>query len=143
MKELQPNLLDDYEHKVQGMIEGHEDDAGFPKLDDSRLTKKMVDDYLYDYQIVLDREGSQRSQLTVYGIIAIIPTLILSAFPESMLPWGKWSLMVGIGMGLALACAIKAVRMVVTKSKLASLKRSNKDVSEYVSDIEKYVRNHE
>lgn len=103
----------------------------------------MVDDYLYDYQIVLDREGSQRSQLTVYGIIAIIPTLILSAFPESMLPWGKWSLMVGIGMGLALACAIKAVRMVVTKSKLASLKRSNKDVSEYVSDIEKYVRNHE
>ena len=143
MKELQPNLLDDYEHKVQGMIERHEDDAGFPKLDDYRLTKKMVDDYLYDYQIVLDREGSQRSQLTVYGIIAIIPTLILSAFPESMLPWGKWSLMVGIGMGLALACAIKAVRIVVTKSKLASLKRSNKDVSEYVSDIEKYVRNHE
>ena len=82
-------------------------------------------------------------QLTVYGIIAIIPTLILSAFPESMLPWGKWSLMVGIGMGLALACAIKAVRMVVTKSKLASLKRSNKNVSAYVSDIEKYVRNHE
>lgn len=68
MKELQPNLLDDYEHTVQGQIERHDGEPGFPKLDDYRLTKKMVDDYLYDYQIVVDREGSQRSQLTAYGI---------------------------------------------------------------------------
>lgn len=51
--------------------------------------------------------------------------------------------MVGVGMGLALACAIKGVRMIVTKSKLASLKRSNKDVSAYVNDVEHYVCKHE
>ncbi len=141
MKELQPNVLNDYEHRVLALIARHEGEAGFPRPEDYGLEKKAVDDYLYDYQIVLDREGSQRSQLTGYGIVAIVPTVVLSAYPEQMLPWGQWSLMVGVGMGVLLAAAIKAVRMTVTRAKLAGLKRSCSAAAQYVAAVEQYENN--
>ncbi len=139
MKELQPNLLDDYEHKVSDLIARSEGHEGFPKLEDYRLTRKALDDYLYDYQIVLDREGSQRAQLTVYGIIAIFPTVVLSAFPEAMLPWGKWSLLVGVGIGVALSLFIKTVRALVTRAKLSALRHNSNDASRYVEAVMRYA----
>ncbi len=143
MKELQPNLLNDYEHRVLATIDRHEQEPGFPRLEDSRLTRKMLEDYLYDYQILLDSEGSQRSQLTVYGIIAIVPTIVLSAFPENMLPWGKWSLLAGVGLGVLLALGIKAVRATITRARVARLRASNADVSSYVDAVMRYASQHE
>lgn len=143
MKELQPNLLNDYEHQVLAKIARHEHEADFPQLEDYRLTQKMLEDYLYDYQIVLDREGTQRSQLTVYGIIAIVPTIVLSAFPESALPWGKWSLLVGVCIGVLIALVIKAVRMTVTRAKVTRHRSAHPDASRYVDAVMRYVAQHE
>ena len=143
MKDLQPNLLNDYEHHVLSTIAQHEQELGFPQLENFHLTRKKLEDYLYDYQIVLDREGTQRSQLTVYGIIAIVPTIVLSAFPESTLPWGKWSLLVGVGLGVLIAVAIKAVRMTVTQAKVARLKNANPDANSYVDALMRHAAKHE
>lgn len=140
MKELHPNLLDDFEHKVNALIAKNAGNKGFPTLDDYHLTCKMLDDYLYDYQLVLDREGSQRTQLTVYGIIAIMPTIVLSAFPETMLPWGKWSLLVGIGIGVALSFVIKIIRTLVTKTKLSALRHKYNEASSYVEAVMQYAK---
>lgn len=139
MKELQPNLLNDYEHQVLAAIARHEQEPGFPRLEDSRLTRKMLEDYLYDYQILLDREGSQRSQLTAYGIIAIVPTIVLSAFPENTLPWGKWSLLVGVGIGVLLALFVKAVISMITRAKVARHRATHTDASNYVDAVMRYA----
>ncbi len=135
MKDLQPNLLNDFEHQVLAKIAHHENEADFPRMEDYGLTRKQVEDYLYDYQLLLDREGSQKSQLTVYGIIAIIPTIALSAFPENMLPWGKWSLMVGVSIGVLIALAIKAIRTIVTRVKVARHRGAYPDASNYVDAV--------
>ena len=98
MKELQPNLLNDYEHQVLAAIARHEQEPGFPRLEDSRLTRKMLEDYLYDYQILLDREGSQRSQLTAYGIMPLSRRSCLVLFPKTLCHgangrfWWEWAL---------------------------------------------------
>ena len=108
MKDLQPNILNDYEHLITHAIErwGEEDD--FPVLEG--LERKALDDYLFEYQRILDSEGSQKAQLTKYGIIAILPVIVLSAFPESMLPWGKYSLIAGVVAGVQ-ACEPGACRV--------------------------------
>lgn len=143
MKELQPNLLNDYEHQVLAKVAHHEGEPGFPRLEDYRLTRKMLEDYLYDYQALLDREGTQRSQLTAYGIIAIIPTIVLSAFPESALPWGKWSLLAGVGTGVLLALVIKALRATVTRAQVARHRKANPDASGYVDAVMCHVAKNE
>lgn len=143
MKELQPNLLNDYEHQVLAKIARHEGEEDFPRMEDYGLTHKALEDYLYDYQLILDREGSQKSQLTVYGIIAIIPTIVLSAFPESMLPWGRWSLMVGIGVGVLLALFIKAIRMTVTRAKVARHRNAYSNANNYVCAVMRQVERNE
>lgn len=135
MKELQPDILNDYEHRVQALLRHHAGEPGFPVFDDFNINEAMLNDYLFDYQVVLDSEGSQRSQLTLYGIIAVLPVLVLSAFPESMLPWGKWSLFVGLAMGIVLALAIKAVRVGVKQARLRHIRRENPQVEAFVRAV--------
>lgn len=140
MKELQPNILNDYEHVVNSLVERYGDAAGFPQLETYNVTKELVEDYLFDYQAILDSEGSQRSQQTMYGIIALLPVILLSAFPIEMLPWRSetTSLMVGIGVGLVLALIMKVFRMGVKKSRLKNLQNANADVANYVEAIMKW-----
>lgn len=81
MKDLQPNILDDYEHLVTNAMKRWGGEADFPVMEG--VKREDLDDYLFEYQRILDSEGSQKAQLTKYGIIAIIPIIILSAFPET------------------------------------------------------------
>lgn len=143
MKDLHPNLLNDFEHQVLAKMDRHENDPFFPQLENYRLTRKILEDYLCDYQIILDQEGSQRAQLTVYGIIAIVPTIVLSAFPESTLPWGKWSLLMGVGIGVLLASVIKVVRMTITRLKVNRHRNTYPDASNYVDAVMRYALKHE
>lgn len=50
------------------------------------MSARSLDDFLFEVQSALDSQGSQKAQLTKYGIVAIVPVLIFSAFPEAMLP---------------------------------------------------------
>ena len=111
MKELQPNILNDYEHVVNSLVERYGDTAGFPQLETYHVTKELVEDYLFDYQAILDSEGSQRSQQTMYGIIALLPVILLSAFPIEMLPWRSET---------TRECMSQRLRIMVRQRKLAS-----------------------
>ena len=136
MKDLRPNIFGDYQHLVDNTIERWGGEPDFPKADDA--FRKKLDDYLFDYQSILDSEGSQKSQLTKYGIITIIPIVILSAFPENMTPWGKYTLFVGLGMGLAISLAIKGLYMFFVRSKIRSLKKASPVLADYSERVLSY-----
>ena len=139
MKDLQPNILNDYEHLITSAIERWGEEKDFPVLEG--LERKALDDYLFEYQRILDSEGSQKAQLTKYGIIAILPVIVLSAFPESMLPWGKYSLIAGVALGIVLALLIKGLVMLLVKARLNRLKNANPELAEFSSKVEEYQRN--
>ncbi len=140
MKDLQPNILADYEHRVNRVIDTHEGQEGFPQIDSYHITKEDLSSYLFDYQAILDSEGTVRSQQTVYGLIALIPILVLSAFPLSSLPWKSnvTSLLVGIAIGMAVALVIKALRVTIKRYRLNRLKAENPDIVAYVDDVMKF-----
>lgn len=139
MKELQPDVLNDYEHRILRGIAQHDSEDGFPALAAFGVERKELEDYLYEYQRILDSPGSQKAQLTKYGIVAVIPVVILSAFPESMLPWGKWSLFVGIVIGLVLALVLKGLSVLSVRHRLRRLRADNEDVAAFSDMVEQFI----
>lgn len=139
MKDLKPNILDDYEHLVTNAIKRWGGEPDFPTMDG--VSAEELDDYLFEYQRILDSEGSQKAQLTKYGIVAIIPIIILSAFPESMLPWGKYSLVAGVAIGVAIALCLKGLSVLMVKSRLRKLRDANPNLAGYSAKVMAYRNN--
>lgn len=141
MKDLQPNILNDYEHRVTRLIEKHGHRPDFPQMADHGVTQEELDDFLFDYQAVLDSEGSARTQQTLYGIIALVPLIIASAFPAEMLPWQSETMGViySLAAGIAIACAVKGVRTVIRRASLRGLRASSPDVARYVDAVLNYA----
>lgn len=135
MKKLQPNKLDNIQYLVETTMKRHNGENGFPKMEDYHVTKKSLDDYLFDYQSFLDSKGSQQSQLTVYGTIAFLPVLVFSAFDEQDLPWGRWSLIVVILLGVLLALFIWSIVRMIRQMKLRQIRASYPQEAEFVDVI--------
>jgi hypothetical protein len=140
MKELQPNLLDDYEHLISRGIEHHSGEAGFPQMEEAGITREELDDFLFEVQSALDSEGSQKAQLTKYGIVAVLPIIIFSAFPENMLPGRGYALYLGIGIGLLLALLWKGLSMLSVRHRISNLRRNNEAAAGYADKVEAYVK---
>ncbi|MDY4409336.1 MAG: hypothetical protein SPE56_00675 [Prevotella sp.] len=140
MKELQPNLLDDYEHLISRGIEQHSGEAGFPQMEEAGITREELDDFLFEVQSALDSEGSQKAQLTKYGIVAVLPIIIFSAFPENMLPGRGYALYLGIGIGLLLALLWKGLSMLSVRHRISNLRRNNEAAAGYADKVEAYVK---
>jgi|LAHS01.1.fsa_nt_gb hypothetical protein len=138
MKDLQPDLLNDYEHRVNRIIEKYGAQPDFPKSSDD--VDATLGDYLFSYQAQLDSEGSARTQQTVYGIIALVPIIIISAFPVEMLPWesNMQSLLVGLGIGIAIALLIKAIRVGLRQMGLRRLRREYPQAAAYADEVLAY-----
>ncbi len=138
MKELQPNILNDYEHRIKRQMEEYAGVTGFPSLDDFGATQAQLDDYLFDYQAALDSEGTARAQQTLYGIIIVIPVIILSAFPSDSLPYSNTSmnLLVGIFCGLLIAALIKLIRVVVRLYRMNKLRKENPNLARFCQKVE-------
>lgn len=114
LNELEVQVLDDFSHQVTGKIDKYGDRDDFPKMGSYQIERQELDGYLFDKQAVLDMEGSKRSQYTLFGILVVIPILILSAFPEKVWPWGYYTVLVAIGSGLLLGLFIKGLmRMII------------------------------
>lgn len=139
MKDLQPNILDDYEHLVSNTIKRWGGEPDFPTIEG--VNSEELDDYLFEYQSILDSEGSQKTQLTKYGIVAIIPIIILSAFPESMLPWGKYTLVIGVAIGVAIALCLKGLTVLLVKSRLRRLRKAYPKLADYSAKVMAYRSN--
>ncbi len=138
MKELQPNILNDYEHRIKRQMEKYAGATGFPSLDDFGATREQLDDYLFDYQAALDSEGTARAQQTLYGIIIVIPVIILSAFPQDSLPYSNTSmnLLAGIFCGLLLAALIKLIRVVTRLYRMNKLRKENPNLARFCQKVE-------
>lgn len=139
MKDLQPNILDDYEHLVTNAMKRWGGEADFPVMEG--VEREDLDDYLFEYQRILDSEGSQKAQLTKYGIIAIIPIIILSAFPEDMLPWGKYTLVTGVAIGVAIALCLKGLSALLVKLRLRRIRNANSELADYSEKVIAYRNN--
>ena len=116
LREPEKQILDDFEHKVTNKMQKYGDEPDFPKLENYGLTRMELDDYLCDKQASLDMGGSQRTQLTVGGVITVIPVLSLSCFPDKSPIYENGKAMttiIAIIIGLLLACFCKALLQMV------------------------------
>lgn len=125
IKEPEKQILNDFEHKVTGKINKYKEQPNFPKLSDYSIDQQDFDGYLFDKQAILDMGGSKRSQLTVGGVITVLPVLVLSAFPDdsSVYEMGKmWATVAALLVGLLIALLWKAVVQMIVHYRLAKMK---------------------
>ncbi len=115
LNELEVQVLDDFSHQVTNKIDKYGDRSDFPSMERYDIDRVELDGYLFDKQAILDMEGSKRSQYTLFGILAVIPILILSAIPDKDWPWGELTVLAAIGCGLLLGLFIKGLmRMIIS-----------------------------
>ena len=117
----------DFQQRVNRKIQLNKTYSDFPKAEDYGITESELSDYLFDKQAILDSEGSPRSQYTVAGILIVLPVIIISAFSEKDLPWGRWSLFVGLGIGLALAGCVKYLIKLLIRIRLKRMTNTQID----------------
>lgn len=133
---MQDIILDDYEHRITNTIDAHEHEESFPRMEDYSITKKELTDYLYDKQLILDSEGSEKSQYTLYGTLAIVPVLCLAVYPINKLPGGYLSVIAALAAGLVLSATVKLCRRLLMRHRLKKLAIDN--IERYLSEVEKY-----
>ena len=119
----------DFQQRVNRKIQLNKTYSDFPKAEDYGITESELSDYLFDKQAILDSEGSPRSQYTVAGILIVLPVIVISAFSEKDLPWGRWSLFVGLGIGLALAGCVKYLIKLLIRIRLKRMTNTKIDDS--------------
>lgn len=132
-------LLNDYEHRVKHKIECYRERADFPQPGTYNLTEKQVDDYLFDKQVALDSEGTQRTQYTIAGILIVLPVLVVSAIPDDKLPFGSNASFFAIAIGILLAVAAKLVGKLLVRSQLRKIYQE--DMEHYLEDVLNYKSN--
>ncbi len=138
-KEMMDSLLDDYEHRVKRIIENYGDRPDFPNVERYKITKDELEDYLFDYQAILDSEGTERSRYTIGGIIIIIPIVVLAfLYPVNKMPFGQWTMLLAILAGLFLWGAYTFLRKMLLKMRIEKLNKRNANVRQYVEDILAY-----
>lgn len=126
----------DFQQRVNRKIQLNKTYSDFPKTEDYGITESELSDYLFDKQAILDSEGSPRSQYTVAGILIVLPVIIISAFSEKDLPWGRWSLFVGLGIGLALAGCVKYLIKLLIRIRLKRM--ANTKIDDYIHAVLNY-----
>lgn len=127
--------LNDFQHKIERLIKHHKDDVDFLLLEDFKITGDELDDYLFERQSILDSRGTERSRYTVAGILIVLPILVVSCFPEYELPWGKWSVLVAVAMGVVLFLLYLGIKTAIIKARLARLNRRRPDANRYVEAL--------
>ena len=111
-------ILNDYQHLVENTIKQHQDNTDFPAMERYHITQTMLKDYLFDKQA--------------------IPVLVMSVFSEKQLPWGEWSVIIAVLIGLLLFAVYKVLLKLFIKYKLKKLHNDN--VEAYIEAILNYRR---
>ncbi|GAA6528908.1 MAG: hypothetical protein LKH27_06785 [Prevotella sp.] len=136
LKTLDKQDLDDFEHRVTKRIKDFSADDRFPQMENYKVTRRMLDDYLFDKQAVLDSKGSERTQLTVAGTLIVLPIIVLSAIPEQSYPFGHWTFLVFLAIGVLLALTVRAVIRLLIRIRLRRL--SNPVIDRFINDVLNY-----
>ncbi len=136
IREPEKQFFDDFEHKVTGKIKTYGDRSDFPQLADYGIDRQDLDGYLFDKQAILDMGGSPRNQLTVGGILIVLPVLVLSAFPDNSevyAPGKMWATVAALAIGLMVALLLKAVLKIVIFWQLGKLR--NAKMESYIKAV--------
>lgn len=136
LNELEVKLIDDFSHQVTRKIDKYGDRPDFPNMDVYRIDRQELDGYLFDKQAILDMEGSPRSQYTLFGILAVIPILVLSAIPEENWPWGNLTVLAAIGCGLLLGLFIKGLMRMIISYRVR--KMADRHMDAYINAVLSY-----
>lgn len=107
-------------------------------LDAFRLEQEELDDYLFERQAILDSKGSERSRYTVAGFLIALPVIVISAFPEESLPWGTWSLLVAVAIGVGLFLIYLAIQKTVIRTRLSRLDANSPEAKRFVDEVLKF-----
>ncbi len=136
IREPEKQYFDDFEHQVTGKMKMYGDRQDFPKLADYGIDQQDFDGYLFDKQAILDMGGSSRSQLTVGGVVTVLPVLALSAFPDDSAAYslGKmWATVLALLLGLLVALLLKAILKMIIYYRLGKLK--NPKMESYIKAV--------
>ncbi len=130
--------LNDFQHKVERLMRDHKDDVDFPLLERFKVAQDELDDYLFERQAILDSKGNERNRYTVAGILIALPVIVISAFPETSLPWGGWSILVAVAIGVALFLVWLAIQTTIIKARLSRLDSLNPEAKAFVDEVLKF-----
>jgi len=136
MKEPEKQIIDDFEHRVNSLINRFGDNDDAPKMESYGITRGELDSYLFDKQAILDMEGSKKAQYTLGGFLIVLPVIIFSAFPDGILPFGQWTLFVGVGIGLMLWLFVKSIMKLIINMRVK--KNANDKIDKYIRDLQFY-----
>lgn len=125
----------DYQHRVESKIEKYGGKEGFPSMEEREITREDLTDYLFDQQAILDSGGSLKTRMVICGLCYVLPLLVLSAFPEKSLPWGKWTVLVGIGIGAVLFGIYVGLRQLYIRVATKRLRRRREALAQFVDDV--------
>lgn len=129
-------MVNDYLYLVENTISQYQDDPDFPKMKNYHITQSLLNDYLFDKQAILDSAGSIKTQYTIAGILIILPVLVFSAFSEKQLPWGNWSIIIAVFIGLLLFVIYKILLKVFIAYKLKKI--HNDAIETYIESVLNY-----
>ena len=98
-------FLDDFQSQMEKKIRQNKDNRHFPQRP-TGLTEETLSDYLFEHQAALDSAGTERTQLTIAGILIILPADIASGFSDNALPLsGGYRAVAALLLGSVLAVA--------------------------------------
>ena len=130
-------IIIDYEHVVTDKIAAHTGDPGFPDITDYGITRKQLDDYLFDKQALIDSLGSEKSQYTQAGILIVLPVIVAAAFPEKSLPGGALGgSLISIGIGIMLALLASGLQRLVRRIRIKRLHDAR--IENYIAQVLNY-----
>lgn len=135
LEEQYVTVLDDFQHTVENKIRNHMDEAGFPQMP-AGVDAESLSDYLFDYQAALDSEGTERSRYTVAGILLCLPILVMSAFPDSSLPFkGVWNVLAAIAVGLVLFLVYRILMKALVRRRIRRAGRDYPEEKAYIDRV--------
>lgn len=130
------DILHDYEHMVSNKILAHCKEDGFPAIENYGITKSDLETYLFEKQALMDSHSNEKVRYTVWGILIVIPVVVLDCFPHKSLPWGDWSIYFGIAIGIVLCLMYEVVSRFIYHRKLTG--HYSEKIEKYISDVLNY-----
>ena len=130
---------DDYMNRIENAISRHYDEEDFPKMDSFDVERNELSDYLFDKQAILDSEGTERSRYTIYGIIMVIPIVVVAAIPDKSLPYGKMTVLIAILIGIILCVAFRLVQKTLINLRIGKLDTRKKECKSYADAVGAFI----
>lgn len=116
------------EKRLRQLIARNRTNPNFPKPEDFNTTEEDLDEYLYHLNPGKDQMQAQKKNLTIMGLLLIIPMGVLSIFMKQ-----EMALIIGLIIGIALCAAYYFVSRTMEKNKLIRLEKSG--VQAYIDAV--------